>query len=429
MTTGQFNVRGGQLSLQKLNTQSEASPAESFRHDSANDESSLKMQTCWEQTVCEALKIPDTYRHVAVLIVHWADYLDVDLKCGKEVKELNDLFAKRFNFHSNVLTLHDMKRPQAQLNHGITELILQHDGPCRSNLLIIYYTGHAVGVDNHALEVSGVRDPRNIAIGSVHEALASWNEAEKGLKDAEADVLMILDTCFAGNIFKGVSQDVRTFTVLAAAGRNMPTSPPGEHSFTRALIDSLQDQLDRPDPGPFTTFDLHCEIMRKRRNMSSQIFPRYAKRSSRFIKLAPLGGGRRPDEPQPPSPTRDTGHLTVRFAFQDTSTLELDALKRLANELSQGVLRSKLSINAIDWLGFKPSQNGTRVAQVARWRKAINLAVAYKRLSHAHGRKRERSIDPEDQDDPRKKHQQSSRSTLGALSPLSSGESELGSHQ
>lgn len=85
MATAQYNVQGGQLSLQKLDTESEGSPPAELMQETANHDQGPGMQTSWEHTVCEQLKVPDTYGHVAVLIVHWAKNLDEDLKCGKEV--------------------------------------------------------------------------------------------------------------------------------------------------------------------------------------------------------------------------------------------------------------------------------------------------------------------------------------------------------
>lgn len=174
-------------------------------------------------------------------------------------------------------------------------------------------------------------------------------------------MLFILDTCFAGNIFKGGAEDVRTFQVLAAAGRNMPTSPPGDHSFTRALIQSLKEQLDAGDEAPFTAFDLHSDIMSRRQDMRSNFFPRYSKRSPRLIKLAPL---KPMADGTMPSPGRDTAHLTIRIAFRNHFSLDDEQITSLAKEISSGVRRTNLHIRAIDFVDFKQSN---------RWQRAFGL--------------------------------------------------------
>lgn len=72
-----------------------------------------------------------------------------------KVKELGDLFTDRFGFDSKILTLNDSKKPQIQLNRGITNFVYEHDGSCRTHLLIVYYTGHGVCADEEGLDITG----------------------------------------------------------------------------------------------------------------------------------------------------------------------------------------------------------------------------------------------------------------------------------
>lgn len=51
--------------------------------DRAND----AMRQHWNSTVCEEFDIPDRYQSVAVLLIHWADWLDTTLKCRAEVSD------------------------------------------------------------------------------------------------------------------------------------------------------------------------------------------------------------------------------------------------------------------------------------------------------------------------------------------------------
>lgn len=59
-----------------------------------------------------------------------------------QVNELHELFQNDFNYESRVVTLDDRTRPQHQLNSEIADFVRKHDGPHRSNLLILYYSGH-----------------------------------------------------------------------------------------------------------------------------------------------------------------------------------------------------------------------------------------------------------------------------------------------
>lgn len=72
------------------------------------------------------------------------------------MQELHNLFENDFKFSSHVVALDVKTRPQSQLNHAVSSLVRFHDGPCRNNLLIVYYSGHGEGVqDQHDLYFSG----------------------------------------------------------------------------------------------------------------------------------------------------------------------------------------------------------------------------------------------------------------------------------
>lgn len=51
-------------------------------------EAEASAQATFEKVVYQELETPFKYRSVAVLFVHWAEYLDDDLKCGPEVNAL-----------------------------------------------------------------------------------------------------------------------------------------------------------------------------------------------------------------------------------------------------------------------------------------------------------------------------------------------------
>ena len=54
------------------------------------DEENSKMQVWFHKAMCDELKIPEGYQHVAVLIIKWAEELD-ELKCAEEVRELDTI--------------------------------------------------------------------------------------------------------------------------------------------------------------------------------------------------------------------------------------------------------------------------------------------------------------------------------------------------
>lgn len=42
----------------------------------------------WNDAAKKELELPNYYQSVAVLMIHWADWLDPELKCGEEVSVL-----------------------------------------------------------------------------------------------------------------------------------------------------------------------------------------------------------------------------------------------------------------------------------------------------------------------------------------------------
>lgn len=45
------------------------------------------MRQRWNSVVCKEFNVPSYYQSVSVLLIHWADWLDRDLKCDEEVSE------------------------------------------------------------------------------------------------------------------------------------------------------------------------------------------------------------------------------------------------------------------------------------------------------------------------------------------------------
>lgn len=111
-------------------------------------------QHVFESAIERALGIPAGYQKVQMLLVRWDDDLD-DFKGGhaRESERLRDLFESRlgYSFTETKLAI-SRGNPHDQLNIAIRNLIEENDGP--DNLLIVYYTGHAVKeVDNDRLKL------------------------------------------------------------------------------------------------------------------------------------------------------------------------------------------------------------------------------------------------------------------------------------
>ncbi|MCJ1379747.1 hypothetical protein MMC17_002850 [Xylographa soralifera] len=251
-------------------------------------EENSRMRMCWNKAMCGEMKIPEGYQNIAVLIVKWNNEID-QLNSAAEVEDLQQLFSKGFKYPTEVINLHNITKPQLQLSQAVLHFVCKYDGP--HNLLIVYYTGHAQYHETKEFLELFANDTKTDVPENRYPASANWDNAEKPLSiDAESDVLAILDTCFASNLYKNRQQDdLRVYEILAATGHDKVTAGPGPKSFTTALISALKELLDECGDLPFLTKQL-CDKINlhpMRRKSQSHVWPMF-KRYDRSIQLAPL---------------------------------------------------------------------------------------------------------------------------------------------
>ncbi|KAF2001669.1 hypothetical protein P154DRAFT_403416, partial [Amniculicola lignicola CBS 123094] len=333
----------------------------------------------WDEAISKNMNLPDGYHKVAVLIVKWADELD-ELNTGPEAAELAALFCNVFHYQIETVELNVSSKPQLQLHSYLTRFVEKHDG--RNNLIIVYYTGHGFYREDQKppyLELSG---STNLVVkkGLSRDARANWNKAEEILRsdDLEGDVLTILDTCYASNLVKSGKEDTRTFELLSACQFDITTAVPGDQSFTRALIDALEELVAEFADRSFTTFHLNQRILLNpnRRDTPSQLWFRL-KHHERHIRLAPLKPEKdRERKPALRHPPR--GYLTLRFALRDDS-LNREQIEYLTRNLSKAFNNKALvGLRRIDWLGIKPARSthfgraALAMFAVAQWKKFLH---------------------------------------------------------
>jgi hypothetical protein len=195
-----------------------------------------------------------------------------------------------------------------------------------------------------------------------HFPNASWNLATHVLEDVEADTLVILDCCYAGNIMKGATEEARVYEVMTATGKDRPTESPGKGSYTAALMQSLRELRKRGQP--FTTWELNQMIHKERNwNTSSLLFTPGLHGPARHICLWPP----EKEEPERVSAVVQRGsHLDIRITFQDNGSLTDDQVRTLAKELAKlrrgttKASKSKLNICDVQWSGFTPGREPAR---------------------------------------------------------------------
>jgi hypothetical protein len=173
------------------------------------------------------------------------------------------------------------------------------------------------------------------------------------LKHAEADVLNIMDCCAAATAMKNIGHNTRSYELMAAAGRDSGTPKPGPRSYTRAIMDSLKEELDRSaedQEGIFTTFGLNQRIRLRHQWSKAELFQRVPNNRSRHIRLAPLV----PNTSMLPRSGTCASTLGLQLGFSTKSDLKNEEVKTLARLIAKAAKDSGVGITSIEWDGFRP---------------------------------------------------------------------------
>jgi len=195
----------------------------------------------------------------------------------------------------------------------------------------------------------------------LHEVI--WNSAEHNIRSTKSDVLVIFDCCHAGELEKNVRSGFtrRAFEYLAATSAKSTTRKPGKHSFTKALIWSLQNLVETEKS--FTTQELLTKVLHAPDFPEDQS-PRLSERGSacvRRIVLAPLSRDVAPEtaelrpEDEEEGPRMD---LSLRFVFNRSITKQM--VKNLAMELRRVVSGDDFKARTVLWEGINSLDYATR---------------------------------------------------------------------
>lgn len=296
---------------------------------------------------------------------------------AEQAQEIETLFRERFHYHTETVELNVKSKAQLQLNSRVSSFAAEHNGP--NNLLVIYYTGHGVyREDKKFLQLAACANPAN-GKGLYQDAHANWNKAEDILKadDIDADVLTILDACYASNITKSAVQTNKKFELLSACGLDQTTAAPGPNSFTRALIDILEELLVEYGDKPFNTFHVNQRICMDTRRRETPSHLWYRLHSDSNILLAPSKGAAKHAQQKTNVARNPRGYLTLRFALRDES-LNKEQIEVLTRSLAKAFENKKMiGLRKIDWINIKSAKVsyfervGLAMYAVAQWKKFL----------------------------------------------------------
>jgi hypothetical protein len=186
-----------------------------------------------------------------------------------------------------------------------------------------------------------------------------WHEAESIVTNTSADVLVIFDCCFAGNLVSdGRSPSTnRNFEFLAATGHSTITPVPGPSSFTSALVWALEKLV--ASKVPFSTTELFNQIGNEAPHFPKKQYPILKERynsSDRRLMLAPVpkDGYCVSTECKAPAEKHKEilkDALDLRFYFNKRPCEE--QIRRLSKELRGLLDKRATSTSKISWVGLR----------------------------------------------------------------------------
>jgi hypothetical protein len=173
-----------------------------------------------------------------------------------------------------------------------------------------------------------------------------------------ADVLLIFDCCYAGNLLPcdvNPYYPTRSFECIAACGKDKETTRPGEKSFSTALVWSLK-ALEKGRKS-FTAQDLQIMIMKAPDFPEKQFVPLLLHdepRDQRLV-LSPLSKDPNSISPEFAITTHTSNklpqyYLDLRLRYDDP--LDEEEIKKLASQFRKLIEEGSIGARRIGWLGL-----------------------------------------------------------------------------
>ncbi|KAL9117550.1 MAG: hypothetical protein Q9187_005912 [Circinaria calcarea] len=313
------------------------------------------LQTRWNKIMQNDPKFAGPYQNVAVLLISWADELD-DLQCDEEVKKLQKVFQRKYNYTVSRLVIGREKAPQHQVNFKMAQFLLDQDG--QSSLLIVYYAGHGMpGNTPGQLKLIGKRDPDDQRLEDIE---VTWNLMEGQLQSARSDVFVIFDCCFASHLARNPHLSTRSYEFLSPNHLGPLTSIPGPSSFTSCLIWALR-KLAKECKNGFNTQQLRTRIIQAPKWPKSQsplLYEPYGLSVARiFLAPLPKNGSQAAKEQQVPH-WPATNHVSLELRVLFDCTPNEDDIILLAENWSRFMRHHLPKAQTIRWGGLRQGSQG-----------------------------------------------------------------------
>ncbi|KAI9860003.1 MAG: hypothetical protein M1813_006350 [Trichoglossum hirsutum] len=199
------------------------------------------------------------YTSVDVLFVTWEND---DMNCSAEIGPLKDVLEGKFQFLTQSYKIPQQGSMQA-LTRRLSEFVSANN---RDNLTIFYYAGHGyVGYETRKLKFAAKAVPNTQGNSTIF-----YQDILDTLKHVQGDLLLILDTCYAGGATYHHKLRTRVELLAATAHDRMAPSPAKPGSFTPLLVKKLKLLLKKKPHGflvseLFESFDYDDQVTIKPR--------------------------------------------------------------------------------------------------------------------------------------------------------------------
>lgn len=244
---------------------------------------------------------------------------------------------------------------------------------------------------------------------------ANWKIADSCLQAADADVLTIMDCCFAAKVMKNGGNNTRTFETLAATDRITPM--PGPRSYTNALIMTLKEEYERFKNNKLKSFDTYHLDNRIRKRLGSQapqLLNRLQSSIVRHIRLEPLEISKKLKTLHPAPANRCMSSIYLQIDLANKTILEDEESAKLGQHLAEAAKRAELHVTGLDMVNFV-SHAGSHVQSMFGVTMLLQRAME-RRLKKR--KKRVRSVEEwESEPEPRKRQQKAARNVLEQSMP------------
>ncbi|MCJ1250637.1 hypothetical protein MMC30_007865 [Trapelia coarctata] len=185
------------------------------------------------------------YPHVDVLLLRWAAD---DLGVLEELEKLNNVFRSMFKFTTRTW---DIPSEDSE-DELMREIMSFRKGKLRGDLMILYYGGHAGGTPQECIWAANEQDD---------PPTLNWHNVQSYLLGSPADVLLILDCCFA--TLAARNSGIGDNWLLGASVKETAAAGVSRNSFTSALTRELDRtaHLYWTEDKCFTVQDIHHALI------------------------------------------------------------------------------------------------------------------------------------------------------------------------